>query len=209
MKAPEFGNVVQSFFSDHLLQQKRVSPRTLSAYRDTFRPLLQYLSRHQSKNDVSRLGWSNLDAETVLGFLDHLEKQRGNTARTRNLRLAAIRSFVRYALAFKNLEYLPVTQQILAIPLKRFARPLLGFLSREEMQSVLDAPDQCSSSGHRDRVLFTLLYNTGARISEIIQLRVEDVIEGSVHASAPSRCHAGSHRVVARARKPGDHSSLR
>lgn len=187
MIPPEFAKVVQSYFSDHLLQDKRVSAGTLHSYRDTFHPLLQYLSRHPRKKPVQQLGWIDLNAPAVLGFLRHLEQQRGNSARTRNARLAAIRSFVRYALAFKHPEYLPVVQQILAIPLKRFARPLLGFLSRQEMQAVLDATQGRAWSDQRDHLLFTLLYNTGARISEIVQLRVQDVREGSLQVHGKGR----------------------
>ena len=186
MKTPEIADSVRSFFCDHLQQQKNASPKTISAYRDTFRLLLQYLSQRRRRT-VDTLRWTDLDSDFVLGFLRHLEEQRHNSPRTRNARLAAIRSFIRYALAFKEPEYWSVAQRILAIPSKRFNRPLLGFLSRQEMQSILNAPDPRQWSGQRDRVLFTLLYNTGARISEILQLRVEDVRDGYVHLRGKGR----------------------
>jgi site-specific recombinase XerD len=186
MKNLEIADAVRGFFCDHLQQQKNASPKTISAYRDTFRLLLKYLSRRRRRT-LDTLRWTDLDSDLVLGFLGYLEEQRHNSPRTRNARLAAIRSFIRYALAFKEPEYWPDAQCILAIPSKRFNRPLLGFLSREEIQSLLNAPDPRQWSGRRDRVLFTLLYNTGARISEILQLRVEDVGEGNVHLLGKGR----------------------
>ena len=101
----------------------------------------------------------DLDARLLLGFLDHLEKDRKNGARSRNARLAALRSFLKYA-AHYDLTALPVIEQALAIPMKRFDRPLLGFLSRQEMQAILEAPDPRTWAGQRDRALFTLMYNT-------------------------------------------------
>ena len=111
----------------------------------------------------------------VLAFLDYLELERGNTARSRNLRLTAIRSFMRYA-SLREPTSLPVAQRVLAIPAKRFERPILGFLSREEMQALLDAPDRSNFSGNRDAVLFATFYNTGARVSEMTGLRTGDVL---------------------------------
>ncbi len=111
----------------------------------------------------------------VLGFLDHLETERGNSARTRNLRLTAIRSFMRYA-SLREPSLLPVAQRVLAIPVKRFDRPVLGYLSRDEITAIIDAPDRSTWSGQRDAVLFAVLYNTGARVSEITRLHVADVL---------------------------------
>ena len=111
----------------------------------------------------------------VLSFLDHLESERSNSARTRNLRLAAIRSFMRYA-SLREPTLLPVTQRVLAIPAKCFDRPVLGYLSRGEVTAIINAPDPSTWSGQRDAVLFAVLYNTGARVSEITRLRVDDVL---------------------------------
>lgn len=125
---------------------------------------------------------ADLDAQLILSFLDHLEKERSNGARTRNARLAALRSFFKYA-AHYDLTALPLIEQVLAIPMKRFDRPVLGFLSREEMQAILDAPDARTWAGERDRALFSMMYNTGARVSEAIGLRVgEVVVDGSAVA---------------------------
>jgi site-specific recombinase XerD len=144
----------------------------VASYRDTFRLLLQFFAE-RGRVPVA-LGLDELDAPAILAFLDHLEQARGNSIRTRNARLAAVRSFLRYAAARDPIS-LPVVQRALAIPMKRFARPLLGYLSREEVAAILAAPDTATWSGRRDRALFTLMYNTGARVSEAIGLRRSDV----------------------------------
>ena len=111
----------------------------------------------------------------ILPFLDSLEIQRGNSPRTRNLRLTAIRSFLRHA-SLHDPTALPVAQRVLAISTKRFDRPVVGFLSREEIAALLDAPDRATWSGHRDAVMFAVFYNTGARVSEVIELCIADVL---------------------------------
>jgi integrase/recombinase XerD len=121
-----------------------------------------------------QLTLSNLTAARLITFLRYLEEERGNCVRTRNLRLAALRSFFRYAGACEGPEMIAQTQRIMAIPLKRFARPLLDFLSQGEMQAILQAMDN-SWSGRRDHLLFLFLYNTGARVSEALSVRVQDV----------------------------------
>jgi site-specific recombinase XerD len=127
----------------------------------------------------------NLEAQTVLAFLDDLERSRGNSAQTRNARLAAIRAFVAYA-ATRDPTALSLSQRVLAIPRKRFDRPMLAHLTRAEVEAVLDAPSQTDWNGRRDRVLFTLMYNTGARVSEAIGLRRSDLLLGT---SAAVRIH--------------------
>ena len=171
---PSFPILLQRFFVEHLGNQRAVSPRTIAAYRDTFRLLLGFAEAKIGKTPT-RLILADLNAQLILDFLDHLEKERSNGVRTRNARLAALRSFLKYA-AHYDLTALLVIEQVLAIPMKRFDRPVLGFLSREEMQAILDAPDAQTWAGERDRALFSLMYNTGARVSEAISLRVGDVI---------------------------------
>ena len=119
-------------------------------------------------------------------FVEHLEKERNNGARSRNARLAALRSFLKYA-AHYDLTALAVIEQALAIPMKRFDRPVLGFLSRQEMQAIVDAPDPRTWAGQRDRALFSLMYNAGARVSEAIGLRVAT---SSSMARRPRTCTA-------------------
>lgn len=172
--APSFAMLVQRFFTEHLTHHRAVSPRTVAAYSDTFRLLLQFAERHTGKSPTD-LKLVDLDAKLVLAFLDHLERDRKNGARSRNARLAALRSFLKYA-AHHDLSALGIIEQALAVPMKRFDRPMLGFLTREEMQAILDAPDTTTWAGQRDHALFTMLYNTGARVSEIIDLRVKNLI---------------------------------
>jgi integrase/recombinase XerD len=171
---PPFDTLVQDFFCRRLIEQQGESPRTVEAYRDTFRLLLDFLPRRLGKT-VPALGLEDLDVANVLVFLDHLEAERGNGPRTRNARLAALRSFVQYA-ASRDPTAWPLTRRVLAIPAKRYDRPLLGYLTREEMQSVLNAPDPATWAGRRDRVLLAVMYNTGARVSEAIGLRRDDLI---------------------------------
>lgn len=167
-----FSTLLQSFFCQRLVAQRNASPQTVASYRDTFRLLLRFLNQHLQKTPDQIL-LSDLDASVVLRFLDYLEQERANSVRSRNNRLAAIRSFLRYA-SFQEPTCLPLAQRVLAIPMKRFERPLLDYLSREEMQAILQAPDPSTWSGHRDRVLFATFYNTGARVSEVIKLRVHN-----------------------------------
>jgi site-specific recombinase XerD len=188
MKAPcaetSFPTLVQQFFLERLIEQRNASAQTVAAYRDSFRLLLQFAQRHLGKAP-DRLTLTDLDASLVLAFLNHLESERHNTIRSRNARLAAIRSFLHFA-ALKEPRALPIIQRVLAIPLKRFDKSLLGFLSQTEMQAILDAPDCTTWCGQRDRILFATLYNTGARVSEIIGVSVADVI---LDGSASVRIH--------------------
>lgn len=178
MKSPSpeslFAKLVEEFFLDRLIRQRNSSPQTVAAYRDCFRLLFEF-SRDHMRKPTDRFVLADLDTPLVLAFLDHLEKVRKNSIRSRNARLAAIRSFLRFA-ALKDPQSLAVIQRALAIPLKRCSKPLVGFLSREEVQAILDAPDISTWPGQRDRVLLATLYNTGARVSEAIGIKVSDVI---------------------------------
>lgn len=170
---PGFAALVREFFCQRLIAQQNASARTVSSYRDTFRLLLRFFAECRDRPPTA-LTLEDLDAPAILAFLDHLEQRRGNSIRTRNARLAALRSFLRYAAA-RAPACLPTVQRVLAIPMKRFQRPLLGYLTREEVTAILVAPDESNWSGQRDRVLFALMYNTGARVSEAIGLRRADV----------------------------------
>jgi len=169
-----FPTLLQQFFLERLIRQQNASAQTVAAYRDSFRLLLQFAQHHLGKAP-ERLTLTDLDAPLILAFLNHLESERHNTIRSRNARFAAIRSFLHFA-AFKEPTALPVIQRGLAIPMKRFDKPLLGFLSRAEMQAILDAPDCTTWCGQRDRIMFATLYNTGGRVSEITGLQVADVV---------------------------------
>lgn len=176
MRPPEiaFPVLLQDFFHRRLRAQRAASAETIASYRDAFELLLGFAQKRTGR-PPSALTIADLDAPTVLAFLDHLEEERGNCARTRNLRLTAIRSFLRYA-SVREPSCLPVAQRVLAIPTKRFDRPVLRYLTREEVDALLDAPDRSTWSGRRDAVLLAVLYNTGARVSEVTGLRVADVL---------------------------------
>jgi integrase/recombinase XerD len=170
---PSFQVLVQQFFTQRLVDQRAASRRTIESYRDAFRLLLQF-AEGDLKRSPTALTMADLDAPFVLRFLAHLEKKRGNSSRTRNARLSAVRSFMRYA-ASRCPTTLPSIQRVLAIPTKRFNRPLLPFLDRKEVRALLASPDRSTWTGQRDYVLFATLYNTGARVSEVIGLTVGDV----------------------------------
>jgi site-specific recombinase XerD len=182
MSAPNvsFPALLQDFFQRRLVAERGVSAHTIASYRDSFELLLRYAEQRTGRT-ASALALQDLDAPMILSFLDHLETERRCGARTRNLRLTAIRSFMRYA-SVRDPASLPVAQRVLAIAGKRFDRPVLGFLSRDEVQALLDAPDRATWSGQRDAALFAVLYNTGARVSEIIRLRVADILLDRAHA---------------------------
>ncbi len=190
MRAPQIGfpQLVQDFFLRRLIAQRGASARTVEAYRDAFELLLGFAEQRIGK-PASALVLADLDAPLVLDFLDHLETVRGNSTRTRNARLAAIHSFMRYA-AIRDPASLPITTRVLAIPAKRFDRPVLGYLSREQIAAILAAPDRGTWSGQRDAVLLATAYNTGARVSELIDLQVGDVLldgQRAVHLHGKGR----------------------
>lgn len=168
-----FSLLVQQFFVS-LRTQRNLSPHTISAYRDSFRLLLRFLAEQQRKT-IDQLTLEMLSADAVLLFLEQLEKTRGNTIRTRNARLAAIHAFARFAIGQRAPDFVVAGQRILAIPCKRTVKPVLGFMNREEVKAILAATDSNIRAGRRDRLLFTLLYNTGGRISEVLQLKPSEV----------------------------------
>ena len=169
-----FAALLQEYFVERLMQQRAVSPQTVASYRDTFQLFLQFAQQHLGKRPTD-FALADINVKLVLAFLRHLEVDRHNCVRTRNARLVALRSFLKYA-ALKDISALAVIQSTLAIPMKRCDKPLIGFLSREEIQALIAAPDTDSWCGMRDRVLLATLYNTGARVSELIGLRVGDVV---------------------------------
>lgn len=186
MNTPSFAALLQRYFAEHLRAQRNVSPHTLTAYADTFRLLLKFLSA-RFKKTIDQLTFAQLSPEAVLAFLDYLERERRNVIRTRNARLAAIHAFVRFALIESGPDFVAQAQRILAIPFKRTVKPLLGFMNREEVNAMLAAIDTSSWLGRRDHLLFTLLYNTGARVSEILQVQPADVHDGAVRLHGKGR----------------------
>jgi integrase/recombinase XerD len=170
-------NFLEAFFLDRLMQQRRVSQHTVASYRDTFRLLLQFAQKRLRKSPSS-LAISDLTAELVGEFLCHLEKDRHNTARTRNVRLAAIHSFFRYV-AGQAPECSGAAQRVLDVPSKRYVRRLVTFLTEAEIDTLLAAPDLHTWCGRRDRALILVAVRTGLRAAELLSLRCQDVALGS------------------------------
>jgi site-specific recombinase XerD len=177
MTAASLPALVQAFFTDRLLRQRRASAHTIAGYRDTFRLLLHFAAEQLGKNPTE-LEIEDLDAPFIGGFLDHLEAKRGNTARTRNARLAAIRSFFRYV-ALSEPAHALLCQRVLAMPSKRQERRPIEFLHRPEIDALLAAPDPSTWTGRRDRTLLLVAVQTGLRVSELIGLRNQDVVLGT------------------------------
>ena len=169
--------LLQAFFVQHLLGYKHSSPQTVAAYRDTFRLLLAFLKKLHGR-EPSQLRLDDVDATAVLAFLDYLETDRKNSIRSRNARLAAVRSFFRFV-AFREPAHVAHVSQVLAIPIKRADRRLVGYLTRQEMDALLAAPDRAQRVGRRDHALLLTLYNSGARVSEIAAARRAQVTFGS------------------------------
>jgi site-specific recombinase XerD len=172
-----FSGLVQAFFTDRLLRQRRASHHTIAGYRDTFRLLLRFAARRLGKVP-SKLSLGELDAPFVGEFLDHLEKERGNTARSRNTRLAAIHSFFHYV-TFQEPAHFDQCRRVLAIPSKRYERRLIEHLTPEEINAMLAAPDPTTWMGRRDRALLMVAIQTGLRVSELIGLRRDHVLLGT------------------------------
>lgn len=168
---------LQAFFTERLIGQRQASPHTIAAYRDTLRLLLSFAAQHTSR-PPSMLDVDDLDAPLIGAFLDHLEHERGNTVRTRNARLAAVRSLFRYA-ALKHPEHAATIQRVLAIPAKRTDQALVTFLTGPELQALLDAPDQSTWIGRRDHALILLAAQTGLRVSELLGLSCGDIQLGA------------------------------
>jgi len=184
MKTTSLSPLLQSFFTDRLMTQRNASPHTIASYRDTFRLLLLF-AKTQLKKLPCQLMLEDLNAPFIGAFLDQLEKHRHNSPRSRNLRLAAIRSFFQYA-SFQQPDRSAHIQRVLAIPNKRQDRSLIDFLTRPEIEALLAAPNQTTWSGRRDYVLLRLAIQTGLRLSEIISLRYAEVRLGQ---AAHVRCH--------------------
>jgi len=168
---------LQAFFTDRLIRQRQASPQTIAAYRDTLRLLLVFAA-DRTGTAPSRLDVGEIDAPLVGAFLDHLETHRGNGVRTRNARLAAIRSLFRYA-ALRHPEHVESIGRVLAIPPKRFARSLVTFLTDREVEALLTATNRTTWTGRRDHAMLLLAVQTGLRVSELIGLRCADIHLGT------------------------------
>ena len=172
--APSFAELLESFFSKHLMKH---SPNTISSYRDTFRLLLQFIQRYLGK-EPSQLELREIDAPLINAFLEDMEKERSISSRSRNLRLAAIRSFCGYAALEVPISVAQV-QGVLAIPIKEYPRPVINFLTRSEVEALLAQPEQRTWRGRRDHALLLVAVETGLLVSEITGLQRQDIELGT------------------------------
>ncbi len=187
--ATNLAPLLERFFTQRLMQERQVSPHTICSYRDTFRLFLKFTQQRLHKSP-SALVFEEIDAPLVVAFLDHLEKQRRLSVRSRNLRLTAIHSFFRYV-AFELPTHSAQIQRVLAIPSKRFTRTLVRFLTRAEVDALLAAPDRSTWLGRRDHAFILMAVQTGLRLSEITGTSREDLVLGT-----------GAHvRVIGKGRK--------
>ena len=188
-KGASLAPLLECFFIKRLMQERRVSPHTICSYRDTFRLLMKF-TQQRLRQPPSKLLFEQIDAPLVVAFLDQLEKQRGLSVRSRNLRLTAIHSFFRYA-AFELPTHSAQIQRVLAIPSKRYTRTLVRFLTREEVDALLAAPNGRTWFGRRDHAFILVAVQTGLRLSEITAATRGDLVLG-----------AGAHiRVIGKGRK--------
>ncbi len=184
---------LQAFFTDYLTRQRQASPHTIAAYRDAIRLLLQFTAKRTGKQP-NRLDIADLDAPLLVAFLDHLEHERHNTARTRNARLAAIHSLYHYA-ALRHPEHAAVIARVLAIPPKRADKPIVTFLNEHELDALLAAPDRTTWTGRRDHAMLLTAAQTGLRAAELIGLDCSDIHLGaSAHVTCVGK--GRKHRVT-------------
>jgi site-specific recombinase XerD len=177
---------LQAFFTDRLIRERNASPHTIASYRDTIRLLLTYASQRLGV-EPSKLDLDQLDAPLIGAFLDHLESDRGCGARTRNTRLAAIRTFYRYS-ALRHPEHAATIERVLQIGPKRHERALVTFLTEPELDALINAPDRSTWTGRRDHAIITLLAQTGLRASELTGLLCSDIHLGTgAHATTTGK----------------------
>ena len=172
------GPIIQSFFLDHLVAVKGLRPASVRSYRDTIRLFLCFVARDKGTK-ITKLKLEDLTFERALGFLRHLEEDRGNHVRTRNQRLAALHTLFDY-IASREPEMLGVCQQVAAIPMKRSAPAETHFLERDEVEALFRRLPGTGRLALRDRALLLFLYNTGARVQEVADLRVGQLELGEV-----------------------------
>ena len=178
-----FPGLIEAFFTDRLMRQRQVSPNTIASYRDSFCLLFNF-AKQRLKKEPSALSLEDLDATFIGSFLNHIEKDRGNCARSRNVRLAAIHSFFKY-IALQDPIHSALIQRVLAIPTKRFESRLIDFLTKPEIEALLAAPDQSTWSGRRDSTLLHLAIQTGLRVSELTGITCKDIV---LDSGAHVRC---------------------
>jgi integrase len=198
------GPTLEAFFVERLMTQRRASQHTIAAYRDTWCLLLRF-AQHETGKLPASLQIDDLDAGLIGRFLDHLERDRRNSARTRNARLSAVHSMFRFAL-LRHPEHAGTIGRVLAIPPKRFERPVLTFLDDLEVTALLEAPDRTTFLGRRDHTLLAVAIQTGLRVSELTALTWDDVVLGT---GTHLRCHGKGRKARATPLTPRTASLLR
>jgi len=173
MKSKDFADCLTRYFTVYLPGVKNVSVNTIRSYRDTFSLFLSYCRDFEKKN-LSKLEFKDVDAELIRRFLEWLETERSNSASSQNQRLAAIRAFFRYAQC-EFPQYYAITSKILDMPFRKTAKPVIGYIHKDVLTELLSLPDQGTLSGKRDFALLCLLYDTGARVQEIVDLKINDI----------------------------------
>jgi integrase/recombinase XerD len=167
------GVIVRDYFTDHLPCLRGMSPHTIHSYRDSIVLLLRFLSV-QRKKPVTGLDLTDLDPPGIIAFLSYLEKERKNGVSTRNVRLSAIHAFFHFV-ASRNPEHLALAQRVLGIPFKRARQRAIDYLEYEEIDSILKAINRATRQGSRDYALLATMFNTGARVQEVADLRACDL----------------------------------
>jgi site-specific recombinase XerD len=195
---------VQAFFTERLARQRRASPHTIAAYRDTLRLLLSFAAE-RATTPPCRLGFADLTAPVITAFLDHCEQQRGNSIRTRNARLAAIHSLFGYA-ALRHPEHAADIERVLAIPPKRASQTIVTYLTDDEASALLAAPDRSTRTGRRDHAWILLAIQTGLRASELTGLTCGDIHLGH---GAYIACHGKGRKDRITPLTPGTVTTLR
>lgn len=175
MKANDFQSLLQRFFLERLINQQKASNSTVHSYKDTFRIFLRYLNEnHSTRADMVKM--ESINADIIIKFLDYLETQRRNKCKTVNNRLAAIKSFMEYV-SYEAPEYLGIVRKIKTIPFRSTEKKEICYLTKEEVDALLNICDVSTSKGRRDYMMILLLYNTGIRVSEMVSIRKKDIIE--------------------------------
>ncbi|WP_058305989.1 tyrosine-type recombinase/integrase [Gracilibacillus massiliensis] len=191
MKNNDFQELLQNFFLKWMMGQKKVSPSTIQAYKDTFRILLKYMNEEHGVKAIS-ISMEAIDADAIIRFLHYLENNRRNTFRTVNNRLAAIKSFMEYV-SYECPEYSGTVRKIKAIPFRKVEKKEICYLTKEEMDILLNTCETKNPEGRRDYLMLLLLYNSGMRVSEMISIQGKDA-----HFSDNGKCHL---RIMGKGRK--------
>lgn len=173
MKNNSFQSLLQSFFLDRLIKQKNASSFTVSSYRDTFRIFLKFM-KEKKQCAPSKVTIEMVNAENVIDFLNYIESIRNNSVNTRNNRLAAIHSFMEYV-SFQAPEYLGIVQRVMIVPFKKTETRMIDYLIKEEVDSILEVCDLGCWLGRRDRLMISILFNTGVRVSELVSIKIKDI----------------------------------